>query len=307
MIDTKRLELMNEGTQELEVWLLDILREGIAILEEAPADYWEELAARMVDAKLGGIARRIRTWPAIIAQKEGPRRLIEEIADLYLFIQAFQRIGQLSPTRQIDLLTTAGVTQKKENIKAEKAIEDHWLVIGQYRGEEENLKYRRTWLLGETTRKAALLLDFAWGRNDFTEHWITGSVFYGSIVYYPSNYPQRALVKSFESSNRDYEMPFGFADFNVMLLEYAKALADNPWLFSFPCLLNQCRPAFDGQNWILVDKTKQNISLAGSPNGYWKLLALSAGKALNLFGQWENNQLLPLSTWRNDQLIALTK
>jgi len=298
---------MTRGTEELEIWLLDILREGIAILEEVPADYWEELAARMVDAKLGGLARRIRTWPALLNQKNGPHQLTEEIADVYLFIQAFQRIDQLPASHQIDLLITGGVIQKKEPVLAGKPVEDHWLVTGQYHGEEENLKYRRTWLLGETTGKAALLLDYAWGRNDFTEHWITGSAFTGAIVYYPSNYPQRALVKSFELSKRPYEMPEGFEEINAMLFQYAKAIADNPWLFSFPCLLNQCRPVFQKPNWLLLDKNNQVISLAESPDGYWNLLALSAGKTINLFAQWENNKLLPLAVWRQGQLIPLTK
>jgi hypothetical protein len=243
----------------------------------------------------------------MLTQKNGPHRLTEEIADLYLFIQAFQRFNQLSTPLQIDLLITGGAIQKKEQVKAGKAVEDHWLVAGQYHGEEENLKYRRTWLLGETTGKSALLLDFAWGRNDFTEHWITGSAFVGAIVYYPSNYPQRALVKSFELSKRSYEMPEGFEDINEMLFQYAKAIAHNPWLFSFPCLLNQCRPVFQKSNWLLLDTNNQAISLAESPDGYWNLLALSAGKALNLFGQWENNSLLPLSAWRKGSLIALTK
>lgn len=306
-IDPKRLESMTSGIEELEQWLLDILREGIAMLEQAPDDYWEELAGHMVDAKLGGLARRIRSWPGLLTERNGARRLAEEIAEVYLFIQAFQRISQLSPIRQMDVLTTGGLTHKKEKVKTGKPIHDHWLVVGQHFGEEENLRYRRTWLLGEKTAKIALLLDFVWGRNDFTEHWVTGSAFTGDIVYYPSNYPQRALVLAFEWLNKPYEIPAGFEEFHSMLLHYTRALAAHPWLFSFPCLLLDCRLLFREERWLLVDRDNNTIPLAESTEGYWPLLALSAGAPLSLFGQWENDHFLPLSTWRRGQLIPLTK
>ena len=79
MIDPKRRELMSRGVEELKTWLLDMLREGLAALASAPPDYWESLAARMVDAKLGSIARRIRAWPALLALPDGEKKLIEEI------------------------------------------------------------------------------------------------------------------------------------------------------------------------------------------------------------------------------------
>lgn len=306
-IDPKRLESMIGGIEELERWLLDILREGIAMLEQAPGDYWEELAGHMVDARLGVLARRIRSWPGLLTQRNGAQRLAEEIAEVYLLIQAFQRIDRLSPLQQIDVLTTGGLTHKKDQVKAGKPVRDHWLVAGQYFGEEENLRYRRTWLLGEKTGKTALLLDFTWGRQDFSEHWATGSAFTGEIVYYPSNYPQRALVLAFEWLNKPYEIPVGFEEFRSMLLHYSKASAAHPWLFSFPCLLQNCRPLFQEERWLLADQNRQIISLAESAKGHWDLLALSAGIPLSLFGQWENEQFLPLSTWRNGQLIPLTK
>lgn len=307
MIDAKRLELMTRGTEELEVWLLDIFREGVAVLEAAPADYWATFSARMVDAKLSAIGRRIRTWPEILSQQDGARRIVEEVADLYLYVQAFKRINQLPPLRQLDLLTAGGVTQKKETIKAAKGIQDHWLVIGQKQGEEENLKYRRTWLLGESTENRALLLDFAWGREDFAEQWTVGSVFSGIVVYYPSNYPQRALVKSLEWSKRPYDMPAGDEEIQAMLFRFTKAWKDNPWLFSFPAQLNNCLPVFQEKIWSLIDKYQRIIRLADTPGEYWDLLALSAGKPLHLFGEWENSQFLPLSSWHDNRLIPLTK
>jgi len=56
----KRLAQMADGLKELEIWLGDLLRDGLASLNNREAAYWEELGARMVSAKLGGIGRRVR-------------------------------------------------------------------------------------------------------------------------------------------------------------------------------------------------------------------------------------------------------
>lgn len=303
-IDAKRLELMSRGVEELKAWLLDMLREGLAPLAQAPPDYWEELAARMVDAKLGSIARRIRAWPALIALPDGEQKLIEEIAAQYLYIRAFQRIKQLEPARQMDLLINGGLNLKKEKVRQGKTFQDHWLVIGSQNGEEDNLRFRRTWLLGEKQGRMALLLDFAWGRNDFTENWLVGSVFVGELVFYPSNYPLRALVKSFEWSQKTYDLPVGFETADFLTAHYAKALAANPWLFSFPCLLNQYRLVRSDPNWFLIDKNRRQLALPPAGKANWKLLALSAGGPLTVFGEWDGKHFSPLSVIREQGIIA---
>lgn len=304
-IDAKRLELMSRGVEELKAWLLDMLREGLAPLAQAPPDYWEELAARMVDAKLGSIARRIRAWPALIALPDGEQKLIEEIAAQYLYIRAFQRIKQLEPARQMDLLVNGGLNLKKDKVRQGETFQDCWLVIGSQNGEEDNLRFRRTWLLGEKQGRMALLLDFVWGRNDFTENWLVGGVFVGELVFYPSNYPLRALVKSFEWSQKPYDLPAGFETADFLTAHYAKALAANPWLFSFPCLLNQCRLVRSEANWFLIDKNRRQLALLPAGKANWKLLALSGGAPLTVFGEWDGKHFSPLSVIKEQGVIAL--
>lgn len=308
MIDAKRLALMTGGVEELEQWLLDMLRAGAAGLAEAPPDYWEDLAARMVDAKLGGVARRIRAWPAMLTGEEGPRRLVGEIADLYLYAQAFRRLDELTPDRRVDLLATGGVNQKKESVRKQADTrKDHWLAAGQIQGQEDNLKYRRTWFIGESTGLMALLLDYAWGRNDFAENWVTGSVFSGELVFYPSNYPQRALVKSLEWSQRPYDMPDAPDRAEAMLSRYARALALNPWLYTFPCLLRRGRVLLTGREWVLIDKERRKLPLEKEPAGGWQLAALSAAHPIDIFGEWDGNRFRPLTVISNQRLIPLTK
>src|SRR5215813_13921220 len=48
------------GLKELELWLRDLLRHGLASAQTRSFDYWEQMAARLIDAQAPGAARRVR-------------------------------------------------------------------------------------------------------------------------------------------------------------------------------------------------------------------------------------------------------
>src|SRR5262245_46620980 len=48
------------GLDEFERWLADLVRLGLAAVQGKPSRFWEEPAARLVDAQAPGLARRLR-------------------------------------------------------------------------------------------------------------------------------------------------------------------------------------------------------------------------------------------------------
>jgi len=52
-----RVTLMASGVADLELWLKDLIRQGLAATEGQAYNYWQNISARMVDSKLGGIGR----------------------------------------------------------------------------------------------------------------------------------------------------------------------------------------------------------------------------------------------------------
>jgi hypothetical protein len=52
--------LTPQGLDALDLWLDDLLRQGLATVETQPATFWERQAARMVDAQAPGIAARLQ-------------------------------------------------------------------------------------------------------------------------------------------------------------------------------------------------------------------------------------------------------
>ncbi len=293
----RRMADMEAGLAILENWVLDLLRQGLASLEGREEAYFQELATRMVDAKLGTLARRIRQLPQLMPEDDWPSRLLQALGEIYLLVKAFQKLPALPDALQDDLLSLAGVNFKKEDILANAGVKDHWLVAGQFFAEEDsNLQSRRTWLIGEQTGKIAMLLDFAWGGNDYETGWRPGSILEGEVVFYPSAWPLRALVKSQNlCKDRPFHLPEGLADFKAMERKWAAAVGTLPWIWPLPLLLDGVTPVHDSGRFLLLDETGKAIRLACSSKNGWQLIAESTGNPIRIFGQWEGEAFRPLS------------
>lgn len=305
----KRLQLMDEGVEELEKWLLDLVRQGLAGLETQPPAFWQQVAARMTDFKLGSIGRRISALPQYFARPDWPDRLLAELGALYLFVRAWRRRQELDAPRRDELLQLAGFNLKKEEVlQAQPPLRDHWLVMGQLTGQEDRLTYRRVWLRGEKSGRMALLLDYSFGNEGFAEHWITGSALQGELSFYPGSYPLRAALRQFQASSRAYEELGGYSGADDMLSGYATALAANPWLPQLPALLQSVVVVWQAESgrFVAVDEQGRYLPLAPADEAKgWQLAALGAGRPIWLFGEYEDGALRPLSAVYEGRIIAL--
>lgn len=300
----KTLRQMQDGTIELEAWLLDLARLGLANTLSKDTDFWNDFATRMVDAKLAGIGRRIRGFINITSLENGHEKLLAEIAELYLFAKAFQRMDQLPEDWQQELLNLGGANIKKEEVLQQTGIEDTWYIVGQTEKMEENLRQRRTWLIGKETDTKALLLDFVFGNADFTEQWDVGKMIKAAIVFYPGNFKQRALVKNFMFEDGEFVIS-GYEDWATFSKDYVTAIAKNPWLNNFPVLIDDVTPIIANKQFILVDKNKNQLPASLSEENQWKLLAISGGHPLQVFGEWTGKILLPLTVFAHNRLIRI--
>jgi hypothetical protein len=302
----RRMAQMAAGLAELESWLLDLFRQGLATLEGQASSYFNDLAARMVDAKLGTLARRIRQLPSLMAEADWHEKLLAEIGDIYLLLRAFQRLDTLPEPAQDDLLSLAGVNLKKEDVLSQTGIQDHWLVAGQTLEEEDaNLLARRTWLIGADSGKTALLLDFSWGGAGFETAFKLGTVLRAEVVFYPSAHPQRALLKSFEYSSEPFSLRNGHPSLAAFANAYADGLAENPWLGRFPTFLEGVVPVFHQKNFVLVDADRRQLPLAVAEEKGWKLVALGCGRPLGVFGTWGGEAFTPLSAVVEGQFTSV--
>jgi hypothetical protein len=98
--------------------------------------------------------------------------------------------------RAEDLRAFVGYTRTREEVLAAgEALADRWLVLGQRAEDADAMRVRRTWLLGEDSGREALVVQFAAGARPFAEAFVPGTAFAGEVVFYPSAYPQRAVIR----------------------------------------------------------------------------------------------------------------
>jgi hypothetical protein len=302
----QREDKVAAGLGELELWLTDLVRQGLASVSGQPAKFWESMAARMVDAQAPGVARQLREMAGITSSGEGwQERLLERLARLHLLIEGYKRIETLSPETQADIRTLVGWTCDQDKLLSQEGVLDNWLILGQRVEEEEHLRVQRTWLWGRESHRAALALDFAVAKQPLDTSLAPGMCLEAGLVFFPSNYPLRALVKTRHAPPTLMDALPGYPDVSAAMSAHADALARNPWIEQFPMPLQAVVPVQRGDRWFVRDEQGRLLPLARNFEHDWPLMALSGGHALAVFGEWDGESLLPLSVWAEDRFIRL--
>lgn len=301
----KRLLQMQRGLDELEIFLHDTLRNGIATFSAQPPKFWEEWSAKLIAAKMKGIANRFAAFPQLLQLDNWNDIILRELGDIYLIIRGFRQLNNLSEGLQQELFTTIGVNAKKADVLAQKSISDCWKVLAIEEGEEEQLRYRRTWLYGKNCQQFALDLEFVWGNTDFISQWKVGTVWRADCFFYPANFSQRALFQQAELVNEVVDIQ-GISSFDDLQKSYITALSKNPWLNNFPIFLTDLKFIRDQDTFYWCDTLgKQWKATANSSIILWQLFGLSAGEPIDVFGVYSRRQFLPLAARKGKRWLYL--
>jgi len=315
----KRAAKVDAGLVDLSLWLEDIVRQGLANLPSQPYSFWDQAAARLVDAQAPGLARRVKALSGIPNSGQGwPERLLQGLGQLHLLVQGYQRIADFEPQMQAELRSQVGWPQNQDDLKARAAqgdplvtsLADLWYVLGKTVTEEDKLKVQRTWLWGYQTQQATLMLSFAHGHQPLDVSLVPGSCFSGQLIFYPGTGVRRSLVNAREGTASILPDPaLGFERAEGATARYAQALSENPWLLQFPLVLRQMWPHYSSDHpiytWWLQDEAGEGLPLSCSLDQGWKLMALSGGHPITVFGEWDGQTLRPLSFWDSAQFLTL--
>jgi hypothetical protein len=268
-------------------------------------DYWEQMAARMIDAQAPGVARRVRELSWLPQSGDGwTEQLLSQVSSLFLLLKAFERIETLPAATQADVRTAIGWTFKEDELPQENVVADEWLVLGQRITGDEGLRVRRTWLWGERTAKGALVLEFAAPGQQLALDFLPGTRTEAELIFYPSNYPMRAALKQRANTRSLTALP-GYSSSEQLLTTYAGVLALNPWIEAIPAPLHTVVPVRRGERWHARDSDGRLLSLRSESSGGWKLMALSGGHPITIFSEWNGRSLLPISVWAEGRYVEL--
>ncbi len=294
----RRAERITAGAAELEQRLEDLLRGGLASAERSGPAVWEETAARMVDAQAQGLASRVRELGTLPASGAGaPVRLLEETALLHLLARAWLRRERLPEDLAATVRSRVGLTAPADG----PAIRDDWLVLAQYDRSDGHLTTRRIWLHGAGSGRTALLLSYGAAGRSPDLALPAGLAVDAELSAYPgAGQPRMALVERFAPPAPTTVRPPGTTTAGA-LARYGAALRDDPWCESVPVTLDRVVPVPDGDGWQLADADEDHalpIGPAGrSRPGLWRLVALSGGAPVRVFGECGPHGFTPLAAW----------
>ncbi len=327
----QRLAKVEAGLVDLDQWLQDRIRQGLVSLLHEPYSFWDQAAARLVDAQMPGLARRLRELSGVPHSGEGwPERLLKGLGQLHLLVQGYGQLAKLSPEMQAEVRSQIGFPQTQEMLRNRVAqadsqsdpqvqcLADTWLVLGQVITTEEALKVQRLWLWGVKHQQVALVLSFAHGsRQAWDVSLLPGACFEGELIFYPGTGVKRAFVASRQavapsdrrsdrtSDEKSVWETFGFDRVEDAIAHYRQTLSQNPWTVQFPLTLRQSFPQYQHNRWWLADGSGQSLPLTPDFGQGWEMLAIGGGHPLTVFGEWDGTALLPLSLWCDQTFMAL--
>jgi len=309
-----RLNKVKAGVQDLQVWLYDLIRQGLTSVSTESYKFWEQPAARMVDAQAPSLARQLRDIPSVIASGTGwQERLLHRLGKLHLLLEGFQHLDDLPMGIQADIRTQIGWTQNQAELTEsvnEKGsnylVQDVWLVMGQQVETEERLRVSRTWLWGKSSDRYALYLQFAHGTQPFEHNFMLGNYLEAELAFFESAYPLRAIIINRQSSLSSGSIAdgIGYETIDVAIASFSSALVKNPWLERFPLTLQQVIPLHQEGKWFIRDRAANLLPMSSRFERGWTLLALSGGHPVTTFGEWNANDFYPLSIWVGEKFYV---
>ena len=300
----RRAGRVSAGLEELDRWLADQVRGGLAGASSLGLAHWDTMGARLVDAQAPGAARLVRNLAGYVGD---PERLLTEMGLLRLLAAGFARLDSLPPELAAIVRLRVGMPASAEEVLAGPAVRDRWQILGVRDEPENDLLVRRVWLRGADSGRAALVLSFAAPGQVFVTDLVPGTQLDADLHFYPERL--RVLISRRHAPAAPITRVAGARPVAGALREYAEALAADPWLERWPMVLSGVLPApiADGgarERWCLAEDG-QGVPLDRAVGAPWRLVAAAAGRPVTVAGEWTATGFRPLSVWTGDRLVRL--
>lgn len=302
-----RVERMHAGLTELDRWLDDRIRTGLADPSLARYATWDDLAARLVDAHAGSLANRIRRLAGLVGASPGWHDdVLAELGLLHLLSQAGRHLGSLPGPLADAVATSVGWQVKQADVLCGVPDTDHWVVAGRSDVREDRIEVRRHWLRGTSSGKWALCLSFAAYQQSLDTSLRVGTSLHADLHRYPGP-ALRSLVGARHALPVDPVAPPS-QTIAEGCDEVGSMLVVEPWLDRLPVTI-RARLARSGEAWALADATGSLPILDARTRkfdaGLAMLLAVSEGRAVDLTVEWTPHGVVPLSIHLPDRTVDI--
>ncbi len=293
----ERVARMRAGLVELDRWLDDRIRTGLADPALARYATWDELAARLVDARAGSLANRVRRLAGLVgASPDWHDRVLAELGLLHLLAQGGRRLASLPDPLADAVATTVGWQVRRADVLAGVPETDEWVVCGRSDTREDRIEVRRHWLRGRRSGRWALVLSFAAYRQSLDDSLVVGTAIVADLHRYPGP-ALRALVGERHDTGAGPARPPA-RDVASACDEIGATLAGEPWLDRVPTTVRACVVRSDGRWWLTDERGSLPVHDDGrrpADGGPALLLAVSEGRPVDVTVEWTPHGLVPLA------------
>jgi hypothetical protein len=290
----EREAAMTTGLEQLERWLCDLVRQGLAGARRLPYAFWDAMAARLVDAQLPGLAERVReVGGSVVARDDWADALLVEAARWQLAGRAWRRRDALPPVTVADLRAYLGWPWRADQVARFSTQHDRWVVVGVRQGQDGRITSQRTWLWGQSSGRWLVLLDFAAAGASLQVASVVGSVVEDEVTVYPGSEPSRAVLSGRQRVVGAGAVPASLP-VDPMVDQLASWLAANPWCDRLPVALAGAVLVEDHGRWWFEDASGARLPMAPLAQP-WMALALSGGAPMTVFAEWEAGVVFPAS------------
>jgi hypothetical protein len=299
-----RLALMTAGLDDFGRWLCDLVRTGTAAVRQQPYGWWDETAARLVDAQLPGLAEQVRTMAGDVHRRDDwADHLLAVSGRWWTATRAWTAREALDRDAFADLRAYLGWAQPTPEVRAADTHAGTFLVLGGHRTDDGRLQQQRTWLRDQSTGEVVVVLDFAVGGAPLAVPQLAGTVIEATISRYPGTSPKRALfVVEPVATGKAADLP-GPGSVAEAIGARSARLAAGPWLDRVPAVLSGVAVTA-GDRPHVRDAAGDRLDLVDDAP-LWLLLALTGGHPVDVFGELEAGRFRPLSLGVDDGLVAL--
>ena len=296
---------VTEGLADLDRWLTDQLREGLANGSAQRPRQLAVFASRMVDAQAPGVAQRLTALSRLTdSSPDWPERLVDEFGLLHLLIRAWTRREQLPDDLRATVRSHVGIAVRAEDVLASPGVSDTWVVVAGRDSVEGRLAERRLWLYGTTTRRWALILVFAPVSGGFSTTVVPGTRFDAVAHFYPGR-GQLRVALSDEQPSRPVAgwvpEPLGTASAREC---WRRAVAADPWVEAVPVLVSG-RFRLLGNGEPALGDADGALPLITPDDARWVLPLLTDGDEVTVAGELSPAGLRALSVVTDGEVRAL--
>lgn len=261
-------EEVRDGLDELDQWIGDQLRNGIASFVEDLVARCRRIASRLVDAKAATLASRMDELPSrllALPRAARPQAALFELGQIALLSRHWRSAPDDADARAaiIQGETREAVLANTNTLR----VHAEWEVVGnRVETRRDGLVSQSTWLLDRCSARSrfALLLDFfsaSAGRRSAA--FIPGQRLTACLAFHASRQPLRAVLDTTAETVAHFDVVRPIAPIDP-LIAWRQHLARVPWASETPILLPVGRFVKDSQNrlWWRSESDQHALPLA---------------------------------------------